>query len=83
MPYHINTILSGHLSFVSASFHAHASLLTIFGCLIVLFRSCCCHARVFGKTLLHKFSVSYSHTECYFFSLFGKRETKHAQRTLL
>ena len=31
----------------------------------VLFRSCCSHARVFGKTLVHEFPVSYSHTEWY------------------
>ena len=48
-----------------ASFHTHASLLTIFVCFFVLFRSCCSHARVFGKTLVHEFPMSYSHTEWY------------------
>ena len=42
------------------------------------------HARVFEKTLVHEFHISYSNTEwSLFFSLFGARETKHAQRTLL
>ena len=77
---------SGLLLFVPAVlfFHTHASLLSVFVCLIVLFNSCCPHARVFGKTLVHEFPISYSHTECYFLiSLFGAREYKHAQRTLL
>ena len=77
---------SGLLLFVPAVlfFHSHASLLSVFVCLIVLFHSCCSHAWVFGKTLLHDFPISYSHNEWYFvFSLFGARETKHAQRTLL
>ena len=65
-------------------FHTHASLLIVFVCPIVLFQSCCSHSRVFGKTLLHEFIISYSHTEWYFLiSLFGAREYKHAQRTLL
>ena len=38
-------------------FHTHASLLYVFVCLIVLFHSCCSHAWVFGKTLLHEFPV--------------------------
>ena len=38
-----------------ASFHTHASLPTFFVCFFVLFRSCCSHARVFGKTLVHEF----------------------------
>ena len=73
--------LSGLLSFEPALFffHTHASLLTVFVCLSVLFHSCCSRARVFGKTLVHKFPISYSHTEWYFhFFLFGARETKHA-----
>ena len=32
-------------------------------CLIVLFQSCCSHAQVSGRTLLHEFLFSYSHTE--------------------
>ena len=31
--------------------------------LYVLFRSCCSHARVFGKILVHEFPMSYSHSE--------------------
>ena len=31
--------------------------------LIVLFQSCCSHAQVFGRTLVHEFHFSYSHTE--------------------
>ena len=40
------------------SFYTHASLLTFFVCIFVLFHSCCSHARVFGKTLLHEFPIS-------------------------
>ena len=36
-------------------FHTHASLLIVFICPIVLLQSCCSHARVFGKTLVHEF----------------------------
>ena len=46
--------------------------------LAVLMREC------FGKHPHTSSPISYSHTEWYFlFSLFGARETKHAQRTLL
>ena len=31
--------------------------------LIVLFQSCCSHAQVFARTLVHEFLFSYSHTE--------------------
>ena len=31
----------------------------------ILFQSCCSHARVLGKILLHEFPISYSHTESY------------------
>ena len=62
-------------------FFSYAGLFSsFFVCLIVLFLSCCSHARVFRKTLLYEFSISYSHTELFF--LFGARG-KHAQRTLL
>ena len=49
-----------------ASFHTHASLLTIFVCFFVLFRSCCSHARVY------EFPMSYSRTEWYL--LFSRGE---------
>ena len=38
-------------------------------CLFMLFHSCCSHARVFGKTLVHEFHISYSHTEWYILAL--------------
>ena len=44
---------SGLLLFVPGS------LVTIFVCFFVLFRFCCSHARVFGKTLVHEFPMSY------------------------
>ena len=53
-----------------ASFHTRASLLTFLVCFIILFHSCCSHARVFGKTLLHEFHISYSHIEWYLFFFF-------------
>ena len=46
-----------------ASFHTHASLLTFFICLFILFHSFCSHARMFLKTLMDEFPISYSHTE--------------------
>ena len=54
-----------------ASFHTHVTLLTFFVCFFILFHSCCSHARVFGKTLVHEFPISYSPTEWYllFFAL--------------
>ena len=54
-----------------AFFHTHASHLTSFVCLFILFHSCCSHAQVIGKTLVHEFPISYSHTEWYlhFFAL--------------
>ena len=45
------------------SFHTHS----LFFCFFVLFHSCCSHARVLGKTLVHEFFISYSHTEWYLF----------------
>ena len=34
-------------------------------CFFIFFHSCCSHARVFGKTLLHEFHISDSHAEWY------------------
>ena len=48
-----------------ASFHTHASLHTVVVCFFILFHSCSSHDRVFAKTLLHEFLISYSHTEWY------------------
>ena len=45
------------------SFYIHSLLLTFFLCFIVLFKSCCSHAQVFGKTLGNEFPIYYSHTE--------------------
>ena len=58
---------SGHLFFraLFAFFHTHASLFTSFVCFFILFHSRCSHAQVFGKTLVHEFPISYSHTEWY------------------
>ena len=73
----------GLLYIVPAVFLPISSLLAFFVCLFVLFHSSCSHARVFGKTLAHDFVTSYRHTDRYFIlSLFGARETKHAQRTI-
>ena len=48
-----------------SSFRTHASLFTFFVCFFILYHSCCCHARLFGKTLVHEFPISYSLTEWY------------------
>ena len=63
--------------------HITASLLAVFVCPIVLFQSCCSHERLFGKTLVHEFPISYSHTEWYFISLFGARKSKQAQTPII
>ena len=40
---------------------------------LISFHSCCSHARVFGKTLVHEFDISYSHTEWYLISMRSSR----------
>ena len=45
------------------SLNTYSPLLTFFLCYIVLFQSCCSHSRVFGKTPVHEFPISYGHTE--------------------
>ena len=54
------------------SFHTHTSLLTFIICFFILFHSCCFHARVFGKTLVHEFPISCSHNEWYLLFLRGE-----------
>ena len=51
-----------------ASFYTHASLLTFFVCFIILFGSCCSHARVFGKTLWMSspFPIAILNGTCFF-----------------
>ena len=67
------------------SFHTHASLFTLF--VYSLFHSCCFHARVFRKTLLYEFHISYSHTEWYLFfpivllqvhNVYSERKTRNS-----
>ena len=53
-------------------FHTHASLLFVFVCFCILFHFCCSHARVFGKTFVHEFPISYCHTE--WFLLFSRND---------
>ena len=45
------------------------SRLSCFFCFFVLFHSCCSHARLFGKTLVNEYHISYIHTEWYLFFL--------------
>ena len=69
-------------------FLSHDSLLTFFVCFSILFHSCCSHVRVFGKTLVHEFHISYRHTEWYllFFptvqlqvsNVYSKRKTRNS-----
>ena len=70
------------------SFYTHTSLLTFFVCFCISFRSCCSHALVFGKTLVHEFPISYSHTEwstCHFptvqlqvHNMYSERKTRNS-----
>ena len=53
-------LFSGPLYFFTCS-----RLLAFFLCFLVLFHSCCYHARVFGKTLVNELPISYSRTEWY------------------
>ena len=46
-------------------FCLHSRLSSYLLRLFILFRSCCSHARVFRKTWVHEFPISYSHTEWY------------------
>ena len=52
---------SGLLFFVLTSFFVPSSSVSL-----SYFRFCCSNARVFGKTLVHQFPISYSHAEWYF-----------------
>ena len=55
--------------------YSRLSLITSFFCFFILFHSCCSHAQVFGKLLVHEFPISYSHTEWYLlFSLCAGNE---------
>ena len=58
------------------SVYTDASRLTFFY-FVVLFHYCCSHERVFLKTLVHEFNISYSHTEWYLF--FSDSATASAQ----
>ena len=49
-----------------------------FVCFCILFHSCGSHARMFGKTLVHEYPISYSHTEWYYF--FSDIATTRARR---
>ena len=55
---------------------ATRSLLLTFSCFCVLFHSCCSHAQVFEKTLVHAFHTSDSHTEWYFLTLLSENSNK-------
>ena len=60
-----------------SSYLLHLSLCLISFLLIIIMR-------VFEKSLVHELLISYCYTEwCLLFSLFGARENKHIQRTLL
>ena len=65
---------SGLLFFCAlfTSFHTHTSLLAFIVCFFILFHSCCSNVLVSGKTLVHEFPISYSHTEWYLFSTLVK-----------
>ena len=43
---------------------------------LILFQSCCSHAQVFGKTLVHEVPISLSRTEWYL--LFSRGDMIHA-----
>ena len=67
---------AGLIFFLSrfASFHTHASLITVFVCFFILYDSCCSNPRVFWKTPVNEFPISNSHTEWYLFSLCESKE---------
>ena len=58
----------GHRDFFSCPLYffpyINLSLFTFFFlCFFVVFHSCCSHSQVYGKTLVHEFPISSSHTE--------------------
>ena len=46
-----------------AFFNFNSYVLTLFTCFFVSFQSCCSHAQVFGRTLVHEFHFLYCHTD--------------------
>ena len=72
--------LAAILFFVPLYFFPYGSLLTFIVCFLILFHSYYSRARVFGKTLVREFPISYSHTEWYL--LFSNIATTRAQETL-
>ena len=61
-------------------FSNYASLLTFFVCLIVLFHSCCSHARVFGQILVHEFPFPIAIQYWVVPSFFAKRSDRNGGR---
>ena len=59
------------------SFLTHFSLISLSSVSLSFFYSWCFHALVFGKTLVHEFHISYSHTEWYL--IFSDSATISAQ----
>ena len=57
-------------------FLTHASL-AFFFCFFIFFHSCCSHVWVVGKTLMHEFLISYSHTEWYLLFLTMQTTSSH------
>ena len=71
---------SGHFFFRArfAFFHTHASLLTSFVCFFILFHSCCSHAQVFGKTLVHEFPIAILNATLFFRSVMAMNNWKRS-----
>ena len=57
------------IRFHFTSVHNHSYFLTFFLCFFDLFHSCCSHARVLGKSLVHEFNISYNYAQWYLFFL--------------
>ena len=59
------------------TFHTRASFFIFFVCFCILFHSSCSHSRVFGKTRVHEFHITYRHT--WWYLLFLDSATTSAQ----
>ena len=76
-----DSFFSCHLYFFP---YSHLSSYTFFVCFFILFHFCCFHSRLLGKTLVHEFLISYSHTEWYllFFAIHDRNGRRVACQNL-
>ena len=72
----------GLLTFVSSLLHSTFTLLHAF-CFLLLFHTCCSHALVFGKTLVHELHISYIPSESNLLSSLSETAIRSGRIVLL